>query len=129
MPLAMVPSIRPDADIDELRSFAVKLNSLLDEWLLHGLDDKNIKRGGISLGSGSPGVAGNVDGRYITLITHETPNTETEHEHGLGRAPCGYIVVRNTNGGIVYDGTSIWTGSKIYIRCTTGSNVVKLLVF
>ncbi len=127
MPLEIIPSVRPDAGQADLVDTAQRLADVLDR-LLGGLDHANVKRGGLSLGTGS-GVAGNLNARFLNIVTNATANTESAFAHGLGRVPVGYIVVRNGNGGVIYDGVTAWTKDNIYLRCTTASNPVLLIVF
>lgn len=101
-----------------------------DEILLAiaGVFEQLQELGTVSLGSGS-GVAGDLNAQYLAVTTNATANTESAFTHKLGRKPSGYIVVKNGNGGVVYDGISIWTSTAIYLKCTTASNAVTLLIF
>ncbi|MEM2986952.1 MAG: hypothetical protein QXV60_02520, partial [Nitrososphaerota archaeon] len=68
-------------------------------------------------------------GVFIQYRTNETPDTEDTIFHNLGRIPRGFIVVKNSNGGVVYNGMTDWTTTAIYLRCTTANNEVTILVF
>jgi hypothetical protein len=48
----------------------------------------------------------------------------------LPRKPSGYIVVRRSNAGVIYDGSTPanWTGTLITLRSTSAGNVVTILV-
>jgi hypothetical protein len=65
----------------------------------------------------------------IEYTTNATANTQDQITHHLSRVPLGYVVLKNGNGGVLYNGTSAWTTQYIYLRCTTASNSVKILVF
>lgn len=103
---------------------------------LRGEDE--IKDGTINLHDGSidnNDVAGKINGVWKVVTTPATANQEfavpyTLYDiNGNQRVARGYIVVRNGNGGVIYDGTTAWTTSNIYLRCTTASNTITLLVF
>lgn len=129
MPLnAVLPSVREDANTEELKQAYRQLIEILDEWLTAGLDSANLSTGGVSLGTGV-GTAGNLKAVYVTGTTHAVADTEKALTHTLGRIPVGYMVIGRSNGGVVYDGTTAWTASAIYLKCTTTSNDVLLLVF
>ncbi len=128
MPLEIIPSVRPDAQQTELVGALQGLAEVLDRLLNAGLDHANFRRGSLSLGTGS-GVAGNLNARFLSVTTNAAADTESAFAHGLGRVPVGYIVVRNGNGGVVYGGVTAWTAENIYLRCTTASNQVLLIVF
>lgn len=69
-------------------------------------------------------------GVKVTYTTNATANTADAVTHTLGRTPIGYVVVRNGNGGVVYDGTvGNWSATQISLKCTTVSNAVTLYVF
>ena len=55
-------------------------------------------------------------------------NTQQAIQHGIGKAPTGYIVVESQGLGLVYDGASNWTNQVIYLQCST-VETKKLLIF
>jgi len=65
----------------------------------------------------------------IEYTTNATANAEDQIQHHLNRVPHGYIILENGNGGVLYNGTTAWTTKYIYLKCTTASNHVKILVF
>jgi len=102
------------------------------------LGEDEIKDGTINVHDGSIAngeIAGKLNGKYYVVTTPSTANQEFSvsvslvDKNGTARVPQGYIVVRNGNGGVVYNGTTSWTTTAIYLRCTTASNNVTLLVF
>ena len=72
-------------------------------------------------------ITDNFDAQIIT-VTLTTANTEQTVSHSLKRVPNGYIVLSNDKAAIIYDGTSSWTSSAIYIRSSVNSTTVKLLI-
>lgn len=67
-------------------------------------------------------------GKLVTYTTNATINTQDTVAHGLGYTPQGYIVVNNGNGGVVYTGVAA-DATNLYLKCTTASDAVTLLVF
>lgn len=103
---------------------------------LRGEDE--IKDGTINLHDGTidnNDVAGKINGVWKIVTTPATANQEFAVSYSLydmngnPRTARGYIVVRNSNGGVVYDGTTTWTTSNIYLKCTTANNNITLLIF
>lgn len=54
--------------------------------------------------------------------------TEVRVRHNLGSVPIGYLVLRNENGGVVFDGTSTWSSQYIYVQSTTANNNVLIFI-
>lgn len=54
--------------------------------------------------------------------------TEVTVTHDLGVVPTGYLVLRNSNGGVVYDGVTNWTKNNIYLQSTTPNNAVTIFI-
>lgn len=54
--------------------------------------------------------------------------TEIRVRHNLGKVPIGYLVLRNENGGVVFDGGSTWNSQFIYLQSTTANNNVLLFI-
>lgn len=50
-------------------------------------------------------------------------------EHGLGRAPVGFFVVRNDIGAVVYDADQPPTATRIYLKATISNAKVQLVFF
>lgn len=70
-----------------------------------------------------------LSGKLIDVTTDGSANTESSHAHGLGRTPTGYIVVGKDKAGVIYDGSSAWDATDIYIRSDTATVAAKLFVF
>ena len=123
----MAKRIADLSHIDKIEDLIPALALHFDQ-LFSFIDDSNIKKRGISLGNGS-GWAGKLDAEFISYTTNATANTEDAISHNLGRVPVGYIVVKNGNGGVIYNGSTAWTNTTIYLKCTTASNPVTILIF
>jgi len=131
MPRFELPSIPEDATLEEVAAALRRLVDLLHPLLMsQGLDSQNLKTGGLSL-LPRGGVAGNLDMRYLKDIdTPVVADTEFTVAHGLKRVPGYYLVVRNQNGGVVYDAhPTPFDGTLLHLKCTTGSNTVTLWVW
>lgn len=95
-------------------------------------DIKNIilaLQGRIRFGDGTTGDRGeNVSGEFLTVTTNATPDTETSFSHTLGAVPVGYIVLSKDKAGVIYDGTTSWTSSAIYLRSNVASVTAKVFL-
>jgi hypothetical protein len=67
-------------------------------------------------------------GKIVSYTSNATPNTQDTVQHNLGYPPVGYIVINNGNGGVVYTGAPA-DATNLYLKCTTASNNVTLIVF
>ncbi len=67
---------------------------------------------------------------YVCSVTDTgTVNTEFSVTHNLGVVPDGYLVAYKDKAGDIYDGDTAWDGSKIYLKASTASMSIKVLVF
>jgi len=99
------------------------------EFLVRGgIQADNLASRAVTLDAGT-GWVGKLDAVYLAATTNAVVDTETGFAHTLGRVPAGYIVVKRAGGGVVYNGTTAWTATMIYLKCTTVANVVTLIVF
>lgn len=71
----------------------------------------------------------NLDLEFRDVTSHTTANAEFSVSHTLGRVPGGYFVVKRDKAGVVYDGTTSWTTSAIYLRCSVSSTALRLVIF
>lgn len=71
----------------------------------------------------------NFESEELTATAHATPDTEFSVAHTLGTVPTRFIVVDIDEGGVVYKGTTAWTATTIYLKCTTGGTAIKVRVF
>lgn len=61
-------------------------------------------------------------------LTFSLADTDTALAHGLNRVPVGYIVVSKSAATVVYNGSSAWTSTLIYLRANVAATI-KLFVF
>jgi len=87
---------------------------------------KTVVNGQLQFGTLS-GSDKNMDGVMI-LHTFKMANVEESVTHALGSVPIGYLVLRNGNGGVIYDGTSTTTTNVIFLKSTTGNNTVLMFI-
>lgn len=71
----------------------------------------------------------NVDCRLVTFTSSNTPDAENTVAHTLRKVPTGYLVYSRNKAGTVYDGTTAWDSSLIYLKCNVASVAVKIIVF
>ena len=69
----------------------------------------------------------NFDAKLLD-ITFSAASTNSALNHGLDRVPAGYLVLRRSANITVYDGTSSWNASTMYLG-SSGAGTVKVLVF
>lgn len=71
---------------------------------------------------------GNLDARYVVYTSNAVADTEDTISHGLGRVPVGYIPAKQDKAGTVYDGTTAWTATHIYLRASAASMALTVMV-
>lgn len=67
--------------------------------------------------------------QYQDVTTPGTANTEFTVNHGLGRVPVGYLVVGRDKAAIIYNSTTAWTETAIYLKCNVATVAIRLLIF
>jgi hypothetical protein len=70
----------------------------------------------------------NFNGFKTTITTSATPGTETAIAHGLKRTPIGYIVLKKDKAAHIYDGSTAFDSSNIYVRSDVASVTVTLFI-
>jgi hypothetical protein len=90
-----------------------------------------ILRGNISYGSLTVGDKNqNLDGYPVkNFAIVAAINTEFAVSHGLNRVPVGFHVVTKSGAGDVYQSTTAWTSTQIFLKCTTTGINVSLFIF
>ena len=95
-------------------------------------DLKNIflaLQGRIRFGTVGDGDRGeNISGEWQVFTTNATPDTEDTIAHTIGAIPQGYIVVSQSLAGSLYLGTTAWTATNVYFRCSVASVAVKVFL-
>lgn len=71
----------------------------------------------------------NADVGIKTVTTSATPDEESAVAHGLGRSPIGYAVISKDKAAHIYDGSTSWDATNIYVRSDIASVTTKLLIF
>lgn len=85
----------------------------------------NCLNGRVRFGPGTSGNNGeNIAGKFLTITTNGTPNTESTFTHSMGSIPVGYIILGQDKAGSLYQlaatGTA-WTSSAISLKCSVAS--------
>lgn len=65
----------------------------------------------------------------VSVTSDATPNTEFTVAHTLKRTPIGYFVIRKDKAGDVYDGSTAFDASNIYLKSSVASVTMTLYIF
>lgn len=73
--------------------------------------------------------SGNIDGQ-VKEVLFVTANADYEVPHGLGRLPCGIIVLLvNVDGAVVRgSSTGSWNAERIFVRCNQANTTARFVV-
>lgn len=63
----------------------------------------------------------NIAGSFVTFTSSATPDAENTVAHNLGLIPQGYIVVGRDKAGILYNSTTAFTTTNLYLKCNVAS--------
>jgi hypothetical protein len=90
-----------------------------------------IFRGNVSYGNLNHSDEGrNIDGwPVVGVITPGAINTEFAVTHGLGRIPVGFHVVNKNKSVDIYQSTTPWTKTTIYLKASVITATVTLFIF
>jgi hypothetical protein len=69
----------------------------------------------------------NMDG-FLTTRTFLSAATDERIDHNLGSIPTGYITLKSSNGGVIYDGVLRADKRSIYLRSTTPNHTVTIFI-
>ncbi len=83
----------------------------------------------VSFGSTAGEKAGNFEGQWLEFTSSATPDAENAVTHKLNRVPTGYIVGQRDKAGVLYNGTTTWTSSIIYLKCNVASVTFRILIW
>ncbi len=103
----------------DIREFRRKLITILSQW---SQNLKFILDRGISW-------TDNIDAVDVTFTSSATPDQENTVAHTLGKVPAGVIVYSQDKAGSVYNGTTAFTKTSVYLKCNVASATVKIKVF
>ena len=76
-------------------------------------------KGRLSFGNGT--ASENISGQFVTFTTSATPNAEFSVPHTLGATPIGWLVINKDKAGDLYAGTTAWTSTSVYLKCSVAS--------
>ena len=87
--------------------------------------------GELSLGDGSQGSrSGNIEGRWIKVVTPSTPSTEFPVYHGLGKLAVGALVALASDYcRIRTSSEGSWGTNVLFLQCDTASITLRLWIF
>ena len=89
----------------------------------------NVIKGRVRFGDAVDGYRGeNIAGEFKIFTTSGTPNAENTITHGLGAVPVGWLVVSKDKAGDLYAGTTTWTSTKLYLKCSVASVTYKIFL-
>lgn len=98
----------------------------LDDDMLRYLNDQNDNLD--ALLNGGLTFADNFDSVSVSYTSNAVADTQDTVAHTLGKTPTGFIVVDIDKGGVVYrSGTS--DATNLYLKCSTASTNIKLIVY
>ncbi|MGG0793850.1 hypothetical protein ABE137_07565 [Brevibacillus laterosporus] len=96
------------------------------------VNNQKLRDADISLGTVSDGTKSgklNAEYRSFTIGKYDSDYFEEEVPHELNRVPKGYILVRSDKAVQIYDGYSLWTNKKIFIRGNNPNTKVTIMIF
>ena len=80
------------------------------------------------LGFGDGVNRDNMFGTWVNYTTNAVANTEDTINHNLGFVPVGWLVVTQDKAGSIYKGTTTWTTSQIFLKCSVASVTARIFV-
>lgn len=81
---------------------------------------------GTTMSNGDPSQ--NMDVWKATGVSPSVANTEFAVQHGLGRVPMGYHLVKTDKAAHVYAGVTAWTKTTVYLKFDTASVNYSLVI-
>lgn len=66
---------------------------------------------------------------FASVTAPATPDTEFPVEHGRGFVPIGFLAISKDRAADVYLSTTAATNEQIFLKCSVGSAVLRILVF
>ncbi len=83
----------------------------------------------VSFGATNGLKAGNMDGHWKEATSHAVANTEFSITHHLNRVPTGYLIGQRNKAGIIYNGSTTWTDSLIYLKCDVTEMTFRVFIW
>lgn len=62
-------------------------------------------------------------------VSFSLADTDVQIKHDLGRIPTGYVVFRTSQATAIYDGTTAWDSTYIYLKSATAGTTAVIAVF
>ena len=81
-----------------------------------------------NLGFGDGTFYDNIKGKWVEYTTNATPDTEDTVVHDLGVIPAGFLVMLPPKSGYLYNGSTTWTTTNLYLKCSAASQTVRIFV-
>ena len=89
----------------------------------------NALKGRIRFGDSVNGTRGeNISGEFRVFTTDATPNVEFSVLHTLDAFPQGWLVVSKNKAGDLYLGSSTWTKTTAFFKCSVASVTYKIFL-
>jgi len=79
--------------------------------------------------NGGAKFSDNFNCQLVTVTTDAIPDTEGAVSHTLKRVPTGYLVYGRDKSGVIYDGSTAWTTTAIYLRSNVASVTANIIIF
>jgi hypothetical protein len=95
------------------------LHNVLDNFIT---EVRSILNGGLLFSD-------NFSMKMVTFTSNVSSGAEDEITHNLGKVPTGYIIYSQDNAAFLYNGTTSWTTTKIYLKSSVAETTFKILVF
>lgn len=70
----------------------------------------------------------NIDGEWATIPDTGPANTDFTVTHNMLRLPVGAWIMRQTKGGVIYDGTVPWDDTTITLKCTVANDAIVIFI-
>ncbi len=66
-----------------------------------------------------------------TVAVADTGGADTEFTvaHSLKRIPSGYLVIRRSKAGVVYDSGTPFSATNVYLKCSAVNAAITVLIF
>jgi len=121
--MSITPEIIPVSEQDPNASFH---NQRQLQDLIFSLAHLRLTVRGTAIQDGDK--AGHLDARYVVYTSNAVADTEDTIPHALGRVPVGYIPVKQDKAGTIYDGSTAWTTTNIYLKASVASMALTIML-
>lgn len=88
-----------------------------------------LAQGRIRFGTGTDGDRGeNISGEWQVISDTGSADTEFSVTHTIGSVPIGFLVMSRNKGGVVYNSSTQWTTTTVYLKCTTANTNITIFL-